>query len=428
MVQATHRELLPGVQLTAVHTNKFKTCVIGVHLLAPLDEATASLNALLPQVLRRGTRRHPDMESLSAALDELYGGSVEPMVRKKGETQCIGFMGSFLDDVYTPDGAMILESAAALMGDLLLRPALENGGFRPDYVAGERANLADRIRAQMNNKRQYSVLRTARIMCEEEPYGVDALGDEARASAITGEALWERYHTLLTTAPVAIYYCGSAPVARVEEALKRALDGLPRTGPRSLPPCTARPDPFHQPPLFVEERLDVAQGKLAMGFRTGGASAAREDLPALLVCNAVFGGTTTSKLFMNVRERLSLCYFASSMVERYKGIMLVSSGIEFDKFAQTRDEILAQLEACRAGQIEESEMEAARRSLISSLHSTLDAHGRLEDYWLGHAAAGLTEGPEALARRVEPVTKEQVARAARGIALDTVYFLRGKGA
>ena len=144
--------------------------------------------------------------------------------------------------------------------------------------------------------------------------------------------------------------------------------------------------------------------------------------------NAVYGGTTTSKLFMNVRERLSLCYYASSGLMKYKGILMVSSGVEFDKFQAARDEILAQLRACQEGNFDDQELEGARRSVVSTLMTTLDAQSRLEDYWLGQAAAGLTESPEELARRVEAVTRAQVEAAARKAVLDTVYFLKGKEA
>jgi len=426
MSEITHKELLPGVRLIAVQTNKFKTCLIGMTLLAPLESATASAGALHPQVLRPGTRNYPSMERLSAALDELYGGAITPMVRKKGETQCVGFVGSFLDDIYTPDSSKILEPAAALLGDMLLHPVLENGCFRSEYVTGERSNLVDRIRAQVNDKRQYSLIRATQIMCESEPYGVDSLGDEKNAAAITQASLWEHYQHLLKTAPIALYYCGSAPVSRVEEALKAALSDLPRTGERTLPTCTVVPFPAKGVPRITEDRMDVTQGKLAVGFRTGGASALREDLPAFLVFNAIYGGTTTSKLFMNVREKLSLCYFASSLIEKYKGIMLVSAGIEFDKYEQTKKEIIAQLDACKEGKIDNAELEGAKRSVISTLRANLDSLGRLEDFWLGQAGAGLTEGPDELALRVNGVTAEQAASVAKNVMLDTIYFLRGK--
>jgi len=425
MSQIIRRELFPGVWLRAVHTNKFKSAYLSVTLFAPLDKETAAANALIPSVLRRGTAVHPDMESLSAALDELYGGAIEPVVRKKGESQCVGFLASFLDDAYALGGERVLESAAALLGEVLLKPYTQDGVFSPDYTDGEKANLLDRIRGQMNDKRTYATHRLTRIMCGEEPFGVDKLGDEAHVEAVTPAGLWQRYQDLLRTAAVEVYYCGSAGPDRVEEALKAALSGLPVNGDRIIPDCevrlTAGPEP-----RVVEEAMDVTQGKLAMGFRTGGVTCWEEDYPALTMFNAVFGGTTLSKLFMNVREKLSLCYYASSMVEKMKGLVLVSSGIEFDKYQTAKDEILAQLEAIRRGGIEDWELEGARRTLIGGHLATLDDQARQEEFWLGQAAAGLDTTIEELCARLEKVTGEQVAAAARTLELDTVYFLKGK--
>ena len=426
MAELTRSELFPGVHLTAVHTEKFKSCVLGASFLAPLDRTTAACNALLPSVLRRGAEAHPDMESLSAALDELYGGSIEPVVRTRGEVQCVGFLGSFLDDAYTLDGSAILEKAAALLGELLLRPCTERGVFRCDYTDRERQNLIDRIRAQVNDKRSYALLRLKREMCAGEPFGVDRLGDEASARAITPESLWARYQELLHTAPMELYYCGSARPERVADALRAALSQLPTGGARApLPRPVAKEAPA--PPRTVVESLDVTQGKLTMGLRTG-CAVWSGDYPALLLANAVFGGTTTSRLFLHVREKLSLCYYASSQLEKLKGVMLVSSGVEFDKVDQAREEILAQLAACQRGEFEDWELEGARRSVVSALHSAMDAQARLEDFWLGQAVAGLTEDPEALARRVENVTREQVAAAFSSLQLDTIYFLKGREA
>ena len=423
-MEVTRTQLLPGVHLTAVHTNKFKSCVLGLQFLLPLEEEKASLNALVPSVLRRGTQEHPDMESLSAALDRLYGGSLEPMVRKKGETQCVGFVGSFLDDAYTLEGEPLLEGAAALLGELVLRPYRENGGFLPEYVEGERCNLIDRIRAQVNEKRQYAQMRVVEEVCAGEPFGVDKLGSEASAASITGCALWERYRAILAKAPVELYYCGSAGEDRVRSAMSTALAELPRSGERGIPVRPVK-HPAPSAPRVVEENLDVTQGKLAMGLRTD-CDAWDEDYPALALANAIYGGTTTSKLFMNVRERLSLCYYASSGLMKYKDIMLVSSGVEFGKVEQAKEEIMAQLAACQAGKFSDEELEWARRSVVSTLMTTLDSQGRLEDYWLGQAAAGLDEPPEELARRVERVTREQAAAAAQKLKLDTIYFLKGK--
>ena len=255
MTEVSRRELFPGVWLRTVHTNKFKSAYLSVTLLAPLEPETAAANALIPSVLRRGTAAHPDMESLSAALDELYGGAIEPAVRRKGETQCVGFVASFLDDAYALNGEKILESAAALLGELLLRPYTQDGIFCPDYTAGERANLIDRIRGQINDKRSYATHRLIQLMCGEEAFGTDKLGDETTAAAITPASLWQRYQELLRTAAVEVYYCGSAQPERVEAALSSALSGLPVNEARVVPDCEVRIHAGTQPRVWFAKEI-----------------------------------------------------------------------------------------------------------------------------------------------------------------------------
>lgn len=427
MPDMMRQELFPGVWLRTIHTNKFKSAYLSVSLLTQLSEETAGINALVPYVLRRGTKVHPDMESLSAALDELYGGAIEPVVRKKGETQCIGFAASFLDDAYTLEGEAIIESAAALLGELLLKPHTENGVFAEEYVSGEKVNLIDRIRSQINDKRTYSTLRLVELMCAGERYGVSKYGSEKKVEAITAQSLWQRYQQLLETAGVEIYYCGSADVDRVKKALTAAFAALPVNENRERPNCQVKAEVGHEPAV-IEEAMDVSQGKLALGFRTGGVTIWEKDFPAMLLCNSVFGGSTLSKLFMNVREKLSLCYYASSMLDRMKGIILVSSGIEFEKYQQARDEILAQLEAVKRGELEQWELEGSRRTLVGAYRSMLDEQGSQEEFWLGQSVAGLDFGPEEVAASLESVTAEEVAAMANRLELDTVYFLKGKEA
>lgn len=419
-----HRtELLPGVQLTAIQTSKFKSGYWGVYFLTPMGPEAAA-NALVPRVLRRGTRRHPGVRPLSEALDELYGGTIEAAVRKKGEVQCVGFAASFLDDALAPGGEDLLTAAAGLLGELLLDPALEHGAFRPDWLEGERTNLVDQIKGEINDKRFYAQKRAIELMCEGEGYGLDAKGTVEGAEAVTPEGLYQRYETLLSSAPMELYYCGSASIERVSEAWKSALTGLPEGNRnRNLPDQTHKPSPEVQRPA---DRLDVAQGKLVLGFSSGGVEITHPDYPAFLTLNALYGGTTTSKLFLNVREKRSLCYYASSMVDKLKGLMLVSSGVEFEQFQAAEDEILAQLEACRQGDFTPEELSAAKKSLISNLRSTLDVQWQLEDFWLTQNVGGVSEGPEELAGRIERVTAQDVAEQAGRTRLELIYRMEGK--
>ena len=181
-------------------------------------------------------------------------------------------------------------------------------------------------------------------------------------------------------------------------------------------------------PQIVEEALDVTQGKLAMGFRTGGVTCWEEDYPALTMFNAIFGGTTLSKLFMNVREKLSLCYYASSLYHRQKGLITVSSGIEFQNYQRAYDEIMAQLEAVQKGELEDWELEGARSTLLNSYATVGDSQGKLENFYLGQAATGQHETPADLARAIQDMTAERICRAMSTVKLDTVYFLKGKEA
>lgn len=421
MAEMVQKQILPRVSLTAVHTEKFKSAYMSVQFLAPLNKADATLNALVPMVLCRGTQNYPDMERLSAALDDLYGGAIEPAIRKKGDRQCVGFVASFLDDAYTPDGQPLLEQAAALLGELLLHPATgEGGGFLPTYVEGERANLVDRIRAQMNDKRQYAKNRLLELMTGEP----DRLGDEKSAAAITDAALWQRYEQLFRC-PIHIYYSGSAPVARVEEAFSAALADLPPVGTDAAAQAGTTASLGRElPPENHEEAMDVTQGKLGLGF-TCGVRLTDPDYPAMHILSALYGATTTSKLFLNVRERLSLCYYASSQYDKFKGLILVSSGVEFEKRQEAQDEILAQLENCKQGKIEPWELEAAKRSAVSATLTTLDSQSRQEEFWLGQAILP-GDDPEALVERYDTVTQEQVVAAAQKVKLCATYFLKGK--
>ena len=417
--------LAPGVILRTVQTPKFKTSILGVTFLEPLSEKTAALNALLPWVLQRGTQTHPDMESLSAATDDLYGGTISPVLRKKGEVQCVGFLASFLDDAFVPTGTYILEPAAQLLGEMVLSPAGDGVSFLPDYVSSEQENLIDRIRSQVNDKLQYSLSRLQEQMCQDEAYGLGKMGTEEQAKSITGQRLFARYQELLETAPIYLYYCGSADPNRVEAAFRAAFSGLPKTERRPIPQTAVRNTP-EGPVRRFQDQMEVNQGKLILGFRTGGSFLSQQKVAQAMLFNAVYGGTTNAKLFLNVREALSLCYFANSALVQNKGVLHVYSGVEFANFQRAEDEILAQLKACQNGQIDQGELEAARRSMISNLRTTLDSQGRLEEYWLNRFVTGTSFAPEELEAALAQVTLDQVIQTAQGVQLDSVYTLRNK--
>lgn len=418
----TRQMLMDNVYLTYIPSEKFKTSFLSAQMVMPMQKETAGLNALLVNVLSRGTIRCPDMAALSRQLDLLYGARLEPVVRKKGENQVFGFIASCVDDRLLPGGERLLEPLADLMGEILLSPATRNGRLRLDYVESERANLADLIRSDINDKRQYAARRLMEEMCAGEPYGLGRLGSAREVERISQQKLNSHYQSILPAVRLELFYCGSAPEKRVTGTFERAFAGLPRQG-RQLEPGPTLRRPAPDVPRLVEETMDVTQGKLVMGFRVEST-----DTAAMLLVNAMFGGTSSSKLFMNVRERLSLCYYAGSAYHRRKGILTVDSGIEFQNYQRAVDEIQAQLTDIANGVWTDSELHITRSALRSSLRTLEDSAGALEDFTMGQLATGSEDTLPGLMAALEAVTPERIREAAASVKLDTIYFLKGKEA
>ena len=418
-MERTRIQLGSGIYLTYLPARKFKTSLLSAQFVTPLRQETAAAYAVLPAILRRGTVRDPDLGALAARLDRLYGASVDYTVRKQGENQCVGFVASFIDDSFLPDGEQLLEPVAELVGELLCDPVTERGRFVSSYFDSERTNLVDAIRSQMNDKREYAYARLLQEMCSGEAYGLSRLGDEESAQRLQMPKLHALYGELLSTARLELIYSGSADLERVERALSAALAPLPRDGIRDI--AMAAPHRARAEVKQVEEAMDVTQGKLSMGFACGS-----DDYAAMLMGNTLFGGSSNSRLFLNVREKLSLCYYASSAYHRQKRLITVSSGIEFQNYQKAYDEIMAQLGAVQRGELEDWELEGARSTLLNAYASMGDSQGKLENFYLGQAATGQEDTPELLAEQVRHVTAERIFDAMKTVSLDTVYFLKGK--
>ena len=312
-MELTRTEILPGVWLSHLRTDKFKTACLSVTLLTQLRRETAAMNALIPYVLRRGTARSPDMEAISARLDALYGTAIEPVVRRVGEIQCLGFFASIPEEDYLPGAKGVLRKATELMGELLLSPATRGGLLLPRYVDSEKEKMLEAIRSRINDKRGYALFRCIEEMCCCEDFAVGRLGGESECEAIHYTKLSRHYKSLLQSCPIEIFYCGRAEKKQLVSFLRDALMTLPRGEIDYEIGTDVRMNALEEGTRTVKETLDVTQGKLVMGFRLG-ESMEEPDTAALTVFNAAFGGGTSSKLFANVRERLQLCYYAGSLV------------------------------------------------------------------------------------------------------------------
>lgn len=410
----------PGVTLRYVRDTRFKQGCFSFQLVRPMGKEEAAKNALLPAVFLRGTRRCPDLRAVTQRLDELYGAAVSPLVRRVGDYQTTGLYCGFMDDRFALPGDRVLEPMLDFLRELLLDSPLENGHFLSDVVESEKRNLISTIESDRNDKRVYAIQQLLRAMCAGDSFGIPRLGEIEDVAAITPEDLTAHYREILRTSPMELLYVGSAAKEQVIAAIHPLLDALKRA-PMTLPAQTAfAPGQGSD----ITETLDVAQGKLCMGFTTPYTNRSPE-LPAMQMFNVIFGGGMTSKLFQNVREKMSLCYSIDASYYGAKGILLVNAGIDFDKEAVTRQEILRQLEACRRGEISEAEMTAARQALLSSLRSVPDSPGSIENFTSTAALSGLIYSREGYMEALEQVALDDVVECAKSVRLNTTYFLRG---
>ena len=412
--------LLPGITLRACRDTRFKQGCLSFQLVRQMKAEEAAMNALLPSVLLRGTKNCPDLRSITEHLDELYGASVSPLVRRVGDYQTTGLYCGFMDDRFALPGDRVLEPMLAFLEEILLESPLEKGAFLPVFVESEKKNLIATIESELNDKRAYSMSRLLRILCREDTFGVPRLGEAGDVAKITPEDLYAHYRKILKTSPIEILYVGSADIQAVADALMPLLKRLERNVV-PLEPQTA----FHPCEKGdVVETMDVTQGKLCMGFVTPVLNRGK-DFAAMQLLNVIYGSGMTSKLFVNVREKMSLCYSIGSGYYGTKGILVVSAGIDFDKEQLTRDEVLRQLEICRDGGITEQELRSAKEALLSSLRSTHDSPGAIEGYYATAALSGLIFSHSEYMEAVEKATVADVVACARSLELHTTYFLKG---
>jgi len=409
-----------NITLRCCRDSRFKQGCLSFQLVRPMYAEEAAKNALIPAVLLRGTKAHPDLRSITGRLDELYGAAVSPLVRRVGDYQTVGLYCGFMDDRFALPGDRVLEPMIEFLAELLLDSPLEEGGFLPAFVESEKRNLIATIESELNDKRAYAMGKMLKSMCREDTFGLPRLGEPQQVAAIEAAELYRHYRQILRIAPIQIFYVGSAESSRVAECLQPLLARLERQ-PEGLAPQTG----FYSCEGRNEvETMEISQGKLCMGFVTP-ITNRDPNFPAMQLLNAIFGAGMTSKLFVNVREKMSLCYFVGSGYYGSKGILTVAAGIDFDKEAVTRQEILRQLQLCREGQITVEELTAAKEAILSSLRATHDAPGSIEAYYATAALSGMHMTTAEYMAAVEQVTLEQVIAAANTVQLHTTYFLKG---
>ncbi|MGF9765487.1 EF-P 5-aminopentanol modification-associated protein YfmF [Bacillus albus] len=417
MEQQLHE--LGGLRVHIIPTDKYKTNTFVFRFKAPLNEETVTERALLPYVLQSATEKLPSVIRLRQYLEELYGSSLAVDVSKKGEDHVISIYVDIANEVYLHDAPPLFEKALSMLSDIVLHPATEGNGFLPSIIESEKRALLQRIEATYDDKMRYANERLIEEMCKVEPYRLSANGKKESVSSITNESLYQYYQKVLAEDEMDLYIIGDISESAVDLVSKYfSISARPR-GERNVLLHKRNNEEKE-----VVEKQELKQSKLHIGYRTF-ITYKDEDYFALQLFNGLFGGFSHSKLFVNVREKNSLAYYAASRFESHKGLLFVMSGIEAKNYEKAVEIIKEQMLAMQNGDFSEEEMQQTKSVIQNQILEAIDTpRGFVEMLYHG-IISDRTRPVEEWLTGIESVTKEEIVKVAKNIELDTIYFLQG---
>ncbi len=406
-----------GINVHTIQTDKFKTSIFCVLIRRPLTRGEATVNALLPSILRRGSKNFCTLSAINAEMERLYGGMFNSLVIKKGEQQIIQF---YLETVNIDDETFI--DGLKLVDDVIERPLGGVKGFNAEYFESERENLRREIEGRVNNKKEYAKLRCIEEMCKNEPFGVygDGYFDELQKLDVAGT--YEHYRNVLKTSPIDFVYIGEKDEGYINEAVKNIFGGLlqGRDGVIEIPAATKVYEPREK--VVVDEKSGSTQAKVCVGIRCNADNKGDSFFALQLACE-LLGGGASSKLFLNVRERENLCYYVSSFIYRFKSILMVQTGIEADKLGRFMELLELEINNIKDGNISDEELCNAKASLIKRFKGIQDYPSYLVDFYAGQFLISDDDTLERVVQRIEEVDKGSLQSAFEQIYIDTQYML-----
>ena len=413
-------QLSNGVEGVFIKNDRFNTTSISFNFYVPLSSDTVAEYALLPFVMTTCSAAYPDFSALNFKLAKLYGANLSASAEKVGDYQLLKIAISTIDDRYALDNESLCDSAVELLTQLIFEPKAENGAFCESDVEREKRKAIEHIRGDLAQKRTYAKKRLIEEMYKGEAYGLPKCGTESQVEKITGESLYSAWGKLLSTAFLRVNVISHSMPNGLFDKISEKFDSLTRS---NIPDCTqSAPTPAVKTPNTVIEKMDIAQGKLCMGFSSElyGDDA---GTAALTVMCDIFGGGPYSRLFTNVREKYSLCYYCASSSVKAKGLITVDSGIEKENAVKAEKEILNQLDIIKQNLFTDEEFESSIKSITDSFKSYNDSQGLLDAWYSLKIVKDKLISPEEAAEEILQITRNDVVYAARGVKLHTVYKL-----
>lgn len=412
-----------GVEGLFVKNERFNTTSISFNFYLPLQKETAASYALLPFVLTTCGEKYPDFSVLNYRLERLYGAQLDAVAEKLGDYQLLKLRMSVINDKYTFESESLIKRACDMLLSLIFEPKAENGAFCADDLAREKRKAIEHVKGEMSEKRVYAKNRLIEEMYKGSCYGTPKCGTVEDIEAITEALLYEMWQKMLATAYIRVQVIGAAVPQGLFEEIGRRFENTERY---NITDCTkSQPTAAADKPRTVTERQAIQQGKLVMGFSSDTAGDDDNTMP-LMVMTDIFGGGPYSRLFDNVREKMSLCYYCSASSSRVKGLITVESGVEEQNAEKAEKAISEQLEIMKKGEFTDFEFSSSVKSLRDSLNSYNDSQPLLDLWYALKAVNKNLYSPEDIAEKISAVTRDEIIAAANGVKLHTVYKLLPK--
>ena len=415
-------ELSDGVIGNFIPTTRFKTARLSVSFYVPMREDTASAYALLPFILTGCGKEYPTSRIISRHLDNLYNAALACECTKMGDLQLLSVSITCMENKYALDGSDIVLKCANMLSSLIFNPLCDEGGFEEQNFEKEKRLMLERIDSEINNKRSYALSRCVAEVCKGEPCSIPRYGSRQGQVELTRGELYAAWETLLRTAYVRIGYLASEENEKVFDILGKAFSGIDRKVIDINAPIVS---PAKETVSEIHDRMPVKQGKLVLGFRTN-IHGGDKDTYKVMVTTDLFGGGPYSRLFDNVREKMSLCYYCAARANRGKGYMTVDSGVEFDNMDKTHNEILNQLDIVCKGEFDDEALASSKRALCDTFRGAEDSQPLIDRWHADRLFVADAPSPDEVAALINSVTKEDVIETAKTFKLDTVYRLLGQ--
>lgn len=411
-------ELGKGIGLTEIIDGKFKTSSISVVFITRLSEETAAANCLAADALSISNSRYKTLAELNTKLSELYGSGIGSFSRKKGDAQILGISASWIIDRCTIDGEKIENEMLGIVRDCLFSPNVKNDAFDVNSFEIIKRDLLDRIDGRLNDKRSYSLHRAIEIAYRNEPAAVPLCGTRETAEKVTPEQAFRAYRKILENAKAEICFVSPEKNPFVAEIFRDAFSKTERN-PEEFDFC--KRSPVKSQPEEVCETVNVKQSKIVMTWKYS-----TDDYFAFNIMIAVLDMIPTSKLFRNVREKLSLCYYCSCNVNHAKHSIIIDSGTERRNLEKVKEEVIRQIEEMQNGNVSEDEIESAVLDCENALCSVGDTPSSYSSWYFERYFQKKFASPKDFLDEYRKVTKERVVKAAQTLVLDSVYTMLGK--